>query len=66
VCWEMINDGDNEELDFGRSWLRLKRVKIPKEDGCVAAAASTAETAMLELEVGGHHTASERFCQVRS
>lgn len=47
MCWEMIKDGDNEELDFGRSWLRLKRVKIPNEDGCVTAAASTAETAMV-------------------
>jgi hypothetical protein len=37
-----------------RSWLGLlKRVKIPEVDDGVAAAASTAETAIL-VEVEGH------------
>jgi hypothetical protein len=47
-----------KERDVGRSWLRLKRMKIPKVDGCEAAAASTAETAILvEVEDQHGHTA---------
>jgi hypothetical protein len=42
----MLEEGENG-ASGSLSWLRLKRVKIPKEEVCVAAAAST-ETAILE------------------
>ena len=55
VAAEDVSGGESDCLGI-RSWLRLKRVKIPKEEVWVTAGASTAEIAIAARDyfsVGG-------------